>query len=146
MQPDTGLQTVITSFLRVKALQELCFPGSTYYVSGSKDTVYYGTAECSDDTKADEDDRCNELRKENKAKYHLPPHNQVISALSTRICNPESISPQAINDPNVCPGCRDWLRAVGCVSALAEWQGWEHCARLVLWGPDRVMQVFPLLQ
>lgn len=30
------------------------------YVSGSKDTIYYGTAECSNDAKADEDDRCNQ--------------------------------------------------------------------------------------
>lgn len=76
-------------------------------MSGSKDTVYYGTAECSNDAKTDEDDRCDQLRKENKAKYHLLLHHQAFRALSTRIRNPQSISPQAINDPNVCPGCTD---------------------------------------
>lgn len=60
-------------------------------MSGSEDTIYYGTAECSDDAEADEDDRCNQLRKENKAKYHPPLHNQAFRALSTWIRKPQSI-------------------------------------------------------
>lgn len=120
----------ITCFLRVKALQDLCFSGSTYYVSGSKDTVYYGTAEGSDDTKADEDDRCNQLREENKTRYHLPLHNQAISALSTRICRAQSISPQAISDPNVCPGCTDS-------------SGWRQWDVPLLWQSGRSRSIVP---
>lgn len=83
----------ITSFPQVKGWQAPCFPGSTYYVSGSKDAIYYGTAECSNDTKADEDDRCNQLRKENKAKYDLPCHNQMLHAPSTTIQKPQPLRP-----------------------------------------------------
>lgn len=74
MWSDVGREH-ITCFPRVKVLQDSGFPGSTYYVSGSKDTIYYGTAECSNDAKADEDDRCNQLRKENKAKRHVLLHS-----------------------------------------------------------------------
>lgn len=119
MWGDTGLQTH-QLFSRSASTAGLCFPGSTYDVSGSKDAVHNGTAERGDHTEADEDDRCNQLRKENKAKYHLPVHNRAISALSTGLWKAQSMSPGAVSDPDVGPAAQPALaEGAGCVSALA---------------------------